>query len=56
MDLKSLEKNYKNENIDYIIDYKSGYKDEDVIMIAVGTPEISDESANLDYIKSVSNK
>ena len=49
-------KNYKKGRIDYTTDYKSAYKDADVIMIAVGTPERCDGSANLDYIKSVSKQ
>lgn len=49
-------KNYKKGSIDYTTDYKNAYKDADVIMIAVGTPERSDGSANLDYIKQVSKQ
>lgn len=56
-DLEDLmKKNYSLNRIDYTTDYKSAYKDADVIMIAVGTPERSDGSANLDYIKKVSNQ
>lgn len=33
--------------------YTTNYKDDDVIMIADGTPERKDGSANLDYIKKV---
>ena len=51
-----MKKNYELGNIDYTTDYKSAYKDADVIMIAVGTPERSDGSANLDYIKDVSRQ
>ena len=49
-------KNYKKGSIDYTTDYKNAYKDADVIMIAVGTPERSDGSANLDYIKQVAKQ
>ena len=49
-------KNYQLGRIDYTTDYKSAYKDADVIMIAVGTPERSDGSANLDYIKQVAKQ
>ncbi|WP_042271334.1 UDP-glucose dehydrogenase family protein [[Clostridium] dakarense] len=49
-------KNYELDRIDYTTDYKSAYKDADVIMIAVGTPERSDGSANLDYIKAVAKQ
>lgn len=49
-------KNYELGRIDYTTNYKSAYKDADVIMIAVGTPERSDGSANLDYIKAVAKQ
>lgn len=49
-------KNYKLGRIDYTSDYKKAYEDVDVILIAVGTPERSDGSANLDYIKEVSKQ
>ena len=48
-----MQKNYKDGRIDYTTDYESAYKNSDVIFIAVGTPERSDGSANLDYIKKV---
>ncbi|MDR0880545.1 MAG: UDP-glucose/GDP-mannose dehydrogenase family protein [Clostridioides sp.] len=46
-------KNYDLGRIDYTTDYVSAYCDADIIFIAVGTPERSDGSANLDYIKEV---
>lgn len=49
-------KNYKLGRINYTSDYKKAYEDVDVILIAVGTPERSDGSANLDYIKEVSKQ
>lgn len=49
-------KNYKNGNLDYTTNYKEAYKDADIIMIAVGTPERSDGSANLDYVKLVAKQ
>ena len=56
-DLEGLmKKNYKEGKIDYTTNYKEAYKDADVIMIAVGTPERRDGSANLDYIKKVSKQ
>lgn len=56
-DLEELMKrNYSLRRIDYTTDFKSAYKDANVIMIAVGTPERSDGSANLDYIKKVSKQ
>ena len=48
-----MQKNYKLGRISYTTNYKDAYKDADVIMIAVGTPERKDGSANLDYIKKV---
>ncbi|HGM3508547.1 TPA: UDP-glucose/GDP-mannose dehydrogenase family protein [Clostridioides difficile] len=49
-------KNYNRGRIDYTTDYKKAYEDADVILIAVGTPERSDGSANLDYIKAVAKQ
>lgn len=51
-----MDKNYKKGNIDYTDDYVNTYKYSDVIMIAVGTPERSDGSANLDYVKQVARE
>ena len=51
-----LKKNYEKGRIDYTTNYKDAYKDADIIMIAVGTPERSDGSANLDYIKKVAKQ
>lgn len=44
------------EQIEYTTDYKSAYKDADVIFICVGTPEKEDGSANLEYIFNVSRQ
>ncbi len=45
---------FKNKDrLDYTLDYKNAYKDADVIIIGVGTPEREDGSANLDYVHSV---
>lgn len=49
-------KNYERGRIDYTTDYKSAYVDADIILIAVGTPERSDGSPNLDYIKMVAKQ
>ena len=51
-----MKKNYEKGRIDYTTNYKEAYKDADIIMIAVGTPERSDGSANLDYIKKVAKQ
>ena len=42
-----------SDRLDYTLDYKTAYKDADVIIIGVGTPEREDGSANLDYVHSV---
>ena len=42
-----------NERLNYTTDYKNAYKDADVIIIGVGTPERADGSANLDYVYRV---
>lgn len=56
-DLEELmEKNYEQGRIDYTTDYENAYKKCDVVMIAVGTPERSDGSANLDYVKKVAKQ
>ena len=41
------------ERLTYTTDYKNAYKNADVIIIGVGTPERKDGSANLDYVYSV---
>ena len=51
-----MQRNYKEGRLDYTTDYSSAYKNSDVIFIAVGTPERSDGSANLDYIKKVATE
>jgi len=53
---KLMDKNYKAGRIDYTTDHKCAYKDADLIIIAVGTPERSDGSPNLDYIKTVAKQ
>lgn len=47
------------ENRDHMVftsDYKSAYKDAEVIFIGVGTPEKKDGSANLTYVYSVAEQ
>ncbi|KKY02175.1 UDP-glucose 6-dehydrogenase [Paraclostridium benzoelyticum] len=51
-----MKKNYEIGNIDYTTDYKSAYRGSDIVMIAVGTPERSDGSANLDFVKQVAKQ
>lgn len=42
-----------SDHIEYTSDYKKAYKDAEVIIIGVGTPEKSDGSANLEYVYTV---
>lgn len=51
-----LKKNYEEDRLDFTTDYKSAYKDADVIFIGVGTPEREDGSANLDYVYNVAEQ
>lgn len=44
------------ERLTYTTDYKSAYKNADVIFIGVGTPEQPDGSANLSYIATVARQ
>lgn len=53
---KLMIKNYKNKRLDFSIDYKKEYKDADIIIIAVGTPEKIDGSANLDFVYEVAKQ
>ncbi|WP_087064462.1 UDP-glucose dehydrogenase family protein, partial [Carnobacterium maltaromaticum] len=51
-----MKKNYIENRITYSTDYEAEYKDAEIVMIAVGTPERSDGSANLDYVRLVSKQ
>lgn len=51
-----MQKNNAAGRLRYTTDYKSAYKDPDAIFIGVGTPEMPDGSANLDYIATVSRQ
>ncbi len=48
-----LKKNYKERRLDFTTNYSEAYRNADVIIIGVGTPEKEDGSANLDYIYTV---
>lgn len=48
-----MKRNYEEGRLSYTTDYVGAYRDADIIMIAVGTPERSDGSANLDHVKKV---
>lgn len=50
---KLMKKNFELGRLKYTTDYKEIYEKSSIIMIAVGTPERNDGSANLDYIKKV---
>ncbi|MGX7419748.1 UDP-glucose dehydrogenase family protein [Carnobacterium gallinarum] len=51
-----MKKNYSSKKLNYSVDYKKEYKDADIVMIAVGTPERSDGSANLDFVRLVAKQ
>lgn len=51
-----MQKNNKSGRLHYTTDYKSAYKDADAIFIGVGTPEMPDGSANLNFIATVSRQ
>lgn len=45
-----MRKNYKSGKLNYTTDYKKAYEQADIIVIAVGTPEKIDGSANLSFV------
>jgi UDPglucose 6-dehydrogenase len=51
-----MQKNYDAGRLDYTTDYINAYKDADVILIGVGTPEKPDGSANLTYIATAARQ
>ena len=51
-----LKRNHNEGRLDFTMDYKSAYKDADIVFIGVGTPEREDGSANLDYVFEVCNE
>ncbi|MCI9365663.1 MAG: UDP-glucose/GDP-mannose dehydrogenase family protein [Clostridia bacterium] len=56
-DLEELmKKNYKEGRLNYTTDYRNAYKEADAIFIGVGTPELPDGSANLNYVATVSRQ
>lgn len=48
-----LERNYKENRLDFTTNYANAYKNADIVFIGVGTPERADGSANLDYVFGV---
>ncbi len=51
-----MKKNNESGRLHYTTDYKVAYKDADAIFIGVGTPEMPDGSANLNFIATVSRQ
>ena len=51
-----MRKNYEEGRLDYTTDYRSAYRDADLIFIGVGTPEQPDGSADLSYIAAVARQ
>lgn len=51
-----MRKNYAAGRLHYTTDYQNAYRDADAIFIGVGTPEMPDGSANLNYIATVSRQ
>ncbi len=51
-----MRKNYKEGRLCYTTDYRSAYREADVIFIGVGTPEQPDGSADLSYIAAVARQ
>lgn len=51
-----MQKNYKEGRLNFTTDYKTAYKNADAIFIGVGTPEMPDGSANLDYVTGVAKQ
>lgn len=51
-----MQKNYAAGRLHYTVDYGAAYRDAEVIFIGVGTPEMPDGSANLNYIATVSRQ
>lgn len=51
-----MQKNNAKGTLHFTTDYQEAYRDADAIFIGVGTPEMSDGSANLGYIATVSRQ
>lgn len=49
-------KNLKEKRLNFTTNYQDTYKNADMIFIGVGTPELPDGSANLDFVASVSKQ
>lgn len=53
---ESLLENILLNKIEFTTNYKAAYGKADIIFIAVGTPELPDGTANLQYLKGVANE
>lgn len=51
-----MRKNFASGRLNYTTNYKTAYREAEVIFIGVGTPELPDGSANLNYIARVSRQ
>lgn len=51
-----MQKNYAAGRIDYTVNYKTAYREADVIFVGVGTPERADGSADLGHIAAVARQ
>lgn len=51
-----MQKNIAANRLDFTTDYRSAYRQADVVFIGVGTPERPDGSANLTYIATVARQ
>jgi UDPglucose 6-dehydrogenase len=51
-----MKRNHEAGRLDYTTDYAAAYRDADVILIGVGTPERPDGSADLTYIATVARQ
>ena len=51
-----MRKNIDDGRLHFTTDYKSAYKDAQIIFIGVGTPEMPDGSADLSYVATVSRQ
>lgn len=49
-------KNLKEKRLNFTTNYQDAYKNADIIFIGVGTPELPDGSANLDFVAAVSKQ
>lgn len=49
-------KNQKEKRLNFTTNYQDAYKNADIIFIGVGTPELPDGSANLDFVAAVSKQ